>query len=233
MVDSLVSRAMADRLAPALGVAITMDGRTIYSRALGMADATAGISANEGTLWYLASTSKAFTGFAIALLADRGALRLDAPIMSLLPGVAWNPEVHADSLTLANFLSHTHHINDNAVVMSAAFTGEIPEKKWPSLIALAGKEATNDLIYSNFGYNVAAMVIDRLRPEGWGVFLQSSRSGLHELLQISPLDENNLVVLQRLLELGTVHRVVIALPPRRSPWLVVHSHSLQLGVVVS
>jgi CubicO group peptidase (beta-lactamase class C family) len=172
LVDSLVSRAMADRLAPALGVAITMDGRTIYSRALGMADVTAGIPANDRTVWYLASTSKSFTGFAIALLADRGVLRLDAPIMSLLPGVAWNPEVHADSLTLANFLSHTHHINDNAVVMTAAFTGEIPENKWPSLIALAPREPTNDLIYSNFGYNVAAMVIDRLRPEGWKVFLE-------------------------------------------------------------
>lgn len=172
LVDSLASRAMADGLAPALGVAITMDGRTIYSRAFGMADATAGIRANDRTLWYLASTSKSFTGFAIALLADRGVLRVDAPITSLLPGVAWNPEVHVDSLTLAHFLSHTHHINDNAVVMSAAFTGEIPEEKWPSLISLAGRERNDDLIYSNFGYNVAAMVIDRLRPEGWRAFLE-------------------------------------------------------------
>jgi CubicO group peptidase (beta-lactamase class C family) len=174
LVDSLASRAMADRLAPALGVAITMDGRTIYSRAFGMADATAGIPADDRTLWYVASTSKSFTGFGIALLVDRGVLKLDAPIMSLLPGVAWNPEVHADSLTLANFLSHTHHINDNAVVTNAAFTGEIPEKQWPSLIAFAGREQTNDLIYSNFGYNVAAMVIDRLRPEGWRRFLDNS-----------------------------------------------------------
>ena len=171
-VDSLVSRAMADRLAPALGVAITMDGRTIYSRSAGMADPTAGIRADDHTLWYIASTSKSFTGFAISLLADRGALSLDAPIVSLLPGVAWNPEVHADSLTLANFLSHTHHINDLAVVQSAAFTGEIPESQWPSLIALAGRQPTDDLIYSNFGYNVAAMVIDRLRPEGWRAFLE-------------------------------------------------------------
>ena len=170
-VDSLASRAIADRLAPALGVAITMDGRTIYSRGLGMADATAGIPANDRTLWYIASTSKSFTGFGISLLADRGVLRLDAPIMSLLPGVAWNPEVNAESLSLANFLSHTHHVNDNAVVMSAAFTGEIPENRWPSLIAMAGRQPTNDLIYSNCGYNVAAMVIDRLRPEGWRAFL--------------------------------------------------------------
>ena len=174
LVDSLASRAMADRLAPALGVAITMDGRTVYSRAFGMADVTAGIPADDRTLWYVASTSKSFTGFGIALLVDRGVLKLDAPIMSLLPGVAWNPEVHADSLTLANFLSHTHHIDDNAVVTNAAFTGEIPEKQWPSLIALAGRERTNDLIYSNFGYNVAAMVIDRLRQEGWRAFLEKS-----------------------------------------------------------
>jgi CubicO group peptidase (beta-lactamase class C family) len=174
LVDALASRAMADRIAPALGVAITMDGRTIYSRAFGMADASAGIPAHDRTLWYLASTSKSFTGFAISLLADRGALRFDAPIQSLLPGVAFNPEVHADSLTLANFLSHTHHIDDNAVVTSAAYTGEIPEKEWPSLIKLAGRERTNDLIYSNFGYNVAAMVIDRLRPEGWRAFLEKN-----------------------------------------------------------
>jgi CubicO group peptidase (beta-lactamase class C family) len=174
LVDSLAARAMADRLAPALGVAITMDGRTVYSRAFGLADVTARIRADDRTLWYLASTSKSFTGFGLALLVDRGVLKLDAPITSLLPGVAWNPEVHADSLTLANFLSHTHHINDNAVVMNAAFTGEIPEKQWPSLIALAGRERTNDLIYSNFGYNVAAMVIDRLRPEGWRRFLEKS-----------------------------------------------------------
>lgn len=174
LVDSLASRAMADRLAPALGVAITMDGRAIYSRAFGMADVTEGIPADDRTLWYVASTSKSLTGFGIALLVDRGVLKLDTPITSLLPDVAWNPEVHADSLTLANFLSHTHHINDNAVVMNAAFTGEIPEEQWPSLIALAGRERTNDLIYSNFGYNVAAMVIDRLRPEGWRAFLEKS-----------------------------------------------------------
>jgi CubicO group peptidase (beta-lactamase class C family) len=198
MVDSLVWRAMADGLAPALGVAITMDGRTIYSRAAGMADATHRVPANDSTLWYLASTSKSFTGFAIALLVDRGALRIDAPITSLLPGVAWNPEVHADSLTLANFLSHTHHINDNAVVTNAAFTGEIPENDWPSLIAMAGREATNDLIYSNFGYNVAAMVIDRLRPEGWRAFLEKNvflPAGMRETFsRISGIDSRRIAM---------------------------------------
>jgi len=165
-VDSLAARAVAEGLAPALGVAVTMDGRTIYMRSHGTADAAAGLPADDRTLWYVASTSKSFTGFGVALLAHRGALRLEAPITGLLPQVRWHPAVHAESLTLAHFLSHTHHINDDAVVSSAAFTGAIPEARWPTLIALAEPNPTNDLVYSNFGYNVAAMVIDVIRPEG-------------------------------------------------------------------
>jgi CubicO group peptidase (beta-lactamase class C family) len=171
LVDSLASSAMADRLAPGLGVAVTMDGRIIYSRAFGMADVSAGIPADDRTLWYLASTTKSFTGFGLSLLADRGQLKFDAPITSLLPRVSWNPDVKADSLTLAHFLSHTHRVNDQAV-SAASTTGATPETQWPSLLSLAGRQQSSDLVYTNFGYYVGAMVIDRLRPEGWRAFLE-------------------------------------------------------------
>jgi CubicO group peptidase (beta-lactamase class C family) len=175
-VDSVAAAAVAEGFAPALGVAITMDGRVIHSRSYGSADVTAGVPADDRTLWYIASTSKSFTGFGIALLAHQGALRLDAPIKTLLPQAQWHPDVRggADSLTLAHFLSHTHRINDNAVVMSAAFTGAIPEARWPALIAVARPQPTNDLIYGNFGYNVAAMVIDQIRPGGWKRYLDEA-----------------------------------------------------------
>jgi CubicO group peptidase (beta-lactamase class C family) len=151
-----------------------MDGRTIYAKSHGMNDVTAGVPADDRTLWYVASTSKSLTGFGVALLAYQGALRLDAPITRLLPKVRWNPAVRADSLTLAHFLSHTHRVNDNAVVSSAAFTGAIPEARWPELIPLAGQMPTDDLVYTNFGYNIAAMVIDAIRPEGWKRYLEQS-----------------------------------------------------------
>jgi CubicO group peptidase (beta-lactamase class C family) len=173
-VDSVAARAIREGLAPAIGVAIVMDGRTVYAKSHGVADATAGIAADDRTLWYSASTSKSYTGFGIALLADQGVLRLDAPITSLLPGVQWHDGAKANELTLAHFLSHTHNLNDNAVVQSAAFTGAIPEAQWPELVRLANPTGTNDLIYSNFGYNVAAMVIDRLRPGKWKRYLDEA-----------------------------------------------------------
>src|SRR5688572_13226209 len=74
-VDSLAALAVTQGLAPALGVAVTMNGRIIYSRSHGMADVTAKIPADERTLWYVASTSKSLTGMGIALLAHKGAIR--------------------------------------------------------------------------------------------------------------------------------------------------------------
>lgn len=201
-VDSVAARAVALGLAPALGVAITMDGRTIYLKSHGTADAAAGVPADDRTLWYVASTSKSFTGFGVALLAQQGALRLDAPITTLLPQVRWHPAVRAESLTLAHFLSHTHGLNDQAVVSSAAFTGAIPEARWPELIALAGPQPTNDLVYSNFGYNVAAMVVDRLRPEGWRRYLEQrvfQPAGMRETYaRVSGLDPRRMAKPHRL-----------------------------------
>ncbi|MEW5917131.1 MAG: serine hydrolase domain-containing protein, partial [Gemmatimonadota bacterium] len=135
-VDSLAARAIAAGLAPALGVAVTLDGRTIYAKSHGFADVNAGIRANDQTLWYLASTSKSFTGFGVSLLAQRDVIKLDAPITQLLPNAKWHRAARPQELTLRHFLSHTHHLNDNAVVSSAAFTGAIPEARWPELIAL-------------------------------------------------------------------------------------------------
>ena len=173
-VDSLAALAVREKLTPAIGVAIAMNGRVVYAKSHGMTDVSAGIPADDRTLWYLASTSKSFTGFGIALLADRGEIRIDSPITTLLPGVAWHAGVRADQLTLGHFLSHTSNLNDNAIVQSAAFTGAIPESRWPQLIVLAAPTGANDLVYSNFGYNVAAMVIDRRRPEGWKRFLEEA-----------------------------------------------------------
>ena len=173
-VDSLAARVVSSGISPGLGVAVVLDGRTIYARGHGWADATNRVPADDRTLWYLASTSKSLTGFGAALLSQQGAFRFSDPIATLLPGVQWPAGVDPAQLTLAHFVSHKHSLDDNAVVQSAAYTGAIPEAQWPSLIRFATKRNDTDLVYSNFGYNVAAMVIDRKRPEGWKRFLDSA-----------------------------------------------------------
>jgi len=62
-----------------------------YARSHGLADVSAGVPADDRTLWYVASTSKSLTGFGVALLAHQGAVRFDAPITTLLPDARWHP----------------------------------------------------------------------------------------------------------------------------------------------
>jgi CubicO group peptidase (beta-lactamase class C family) len=191
-VDSLAARVVSSGLSPALGVAIVMDGKTIFSKAYGFTDVTNRTAANDETLWYLASTSKSFTGFAVSLLATQGVLSFDAPIATLLPDVKWPAAIDPGQLTLAQFLSHTHHVDDVAFVQNAAFTGVLPEPRWGELIQYLAPTGNQDLVYSNFGYNVAAMVIDRKRPEGWRRYLDSAvyrPAGLRETYaRVSGLD---------------------------------------------
>ena len=173
-VDSLAIQVVASGVTPGLGVAVVMDGKTILAKGYGWADASARVPADERTYWYVASTSKSFTGFGVALLVNQRIIGLSTPITTLLPAVRWPEGVDASRLTLAHFLSHTHHLNDVAVVQTAAYTGAFPESEWPSLIRFATPSGNQDLVYSNFGYNVAAMVIDRVRPEGWRRYLDSA-----------------------------------------------------------
>jgi CubicO group peptidase (beta-lactamase class C family) len=205
-VDSLASIAVRDGIAPALGVAVVMDGRTIYLKSHGMADATAGVRTDDRTLWYLASTSKSLTGFGVVLLAQQGTLQLTAPIRTILPDARWHAEARVEELTLARFLSHTHYLNDNAVVMSAAFTGAVPENRWPELVALAAPSGNTDLVYSNFGYNVAAMAIDAARPEGWKRYLEEQvyrPAGMRETYaRVSGIDHRRMAMPHRLTAAG-------------------------------
>lgn len=202
-VDSLAARIVADGLTPALGVALVMDGRTVFSQAYGLADVTRRVPADDRTLWYVASTTKSLTGFAVSLLASQGALDFHTPITTLLPHARWPGGVDASQLTLAHFLSHTHQLRDDAIVMSAAYTGEFPESQWPSMIRYATVMPGHDLVYSNLGYNVAGMVIDARRPEAWRRYLDSAvcqPAGMTETYaRVSGLDPRRIAMPHELL----------------------------------
>lgn len=172
-VDALVERAFALGLTPAMGIAVVVDGKTVYQRALGNADLERRIPASDDTLWYVASTSKSFTGFGAALLEAGGALDLSAPIPRTVPAARWHPDVKPEELTLLSFLTHTHGLEGNGpLVLAAAFTGAVPEARWPELLQYHAPAASRELAYSNVGYNVAAMAIDAARPEGWKAYLE-------------------------------------------------------------
>lgn len=134
--------------APSLGIAVVRDGKTVYLR-------------EPQTGYYIGSTTKAYTGLACAILAQRGKLDLDAPITKYLPEANLK-----NAPTLRAFLTHTSGLENNGMVWRTAVTGEHTPAQLVSLLAYS-KPAEPGFRYSNLGYVVASLAVERVTGKRW------------------------------------------------------------------
>ena len=99
-----VETALRDELrrtrTPGASIAIVMDGRVIYTKAIGVSDVETGQAMTPETLVRIGSITKSFTGLTALLLADRGIIDLDRPIGRVRGGTFAGPRV-ADVATPA------------------------------------------------------------------------------------------------------------------------------------
>jgi len=76
---------VAREAAPGLATAVILDGAVVHTSCRGLANLEYDIPITEQTTFHIASMSKQFTAFAVALLADKGVLDLDADVRAYLP----------------------------------------------------------------------------------------------------------------------------------------------------
>ena len=124
-IDSTAKQFFDLNATPGLGIAVVRDTQVIYMRGFGYADVENHRQFTPSTQFYIASTTKSFTGLASAVLAERGVWSLDAPLSRFLPGLTLHAPLTADSITIRSLLTHTHGISNNGpVVIRLAYTGE-------------------------------------------------------------------------------------------------------------
>jgi CubicO group peptidase (beta-lactamase class C family) len=161
-IDSIFARYdHTDRPGCALGV--FRAGRIVYSRGYGMAELNQGVPIRPTTVFYIASTSKQFAAFSIALLAEEGRVSLDDPVRK------WVPELpsYADSITIRNLVHHSSGIRDYLGLWSMSgrsVADEIPQEVGLDLIvrqrALDFEPGTR-YSYSNSGYLLLSEIVKR------------------------------------------------------------------------
>jgi CubicO group peptidase (beta-lactamase class C family) len=175
-IDSMVKRVMAVSGTPGLSVAVVHGDMPILVRGYGLADIERGRPVTANTVFYIASTTKAFTALNVALMAEQGTLSLDAPVSSYLPGVQWGENVHADSITLRRLLTHTHGIeNSGPVVYRTAFSGVHTNQLLKDLLRYhPASSAGATYRYTNVGYNIAGLVIDEVTKSKWQDLLETN-----------------------------------------------------------
>jgi len=181
--ESFIEKAFHDLdMSPGMAVAVVSGEETIYLRAFGYADVENKRPVTNETMFYIASSTKSFTAFCAALLAQQGRFDLDAPVTRYLPDLKLHPELNPDSITIRDLLTHTHGIgNMGPVVFRTAFSGDFTNQQLLELMryhppAKSGR-AYN---YGNIGYNLAGLAMEAATGTSW--------KELQQELLFDPLD---------------------------------------------
>ncbi len=145
----------------------------LFEAALGVANMDKGKALNIDSVFELASVSKQFTASAIILLRDKGVLSLNDRLEKYFP------EIPYKGRTIKNLLNHTAGIPDYMewVKKQAEQTGTIPnndiiekflyESGLPEVFAAGTKWS-----YSNTGYAMLALIIEKVSGMSFGAFLE-------------------------------------------------------------
>jgi CubicO group peptidase (beta-lactamase class C family) len=158
---------------PGCAVGVGVGGTPVLARAYGMADLEHGVPLTPDSVFEAGSVSKQFTAAAVLLLARDGKLSLDDPVRKHVPEL---PEYKVP-LTIRHMLNHTSGLRDWGSVAGIA--------GWPRtrrahthahvLDILSRQTALNftpgtRYSYSNSGYNLAAIIVERVSGMGFAEF---------------------------------------------------------------
>lgn len=138
-----------------LSVAIGRDGQVVFSEGFGFADLEDSVPVRPNSRFTVASVTKAFTGIAVLIAAQRGRLDIDAPIQRYVPAFPLRPEGTITARLLAAHLAGIRHWrNERTPALYAQHfedvTEILPLFANDSLVAPPGTRYS----YSSYGYNL-------------------------------------------------------------------------------
>jgi CubicO group peptidase (beta-lactamase class C family) len=151
---------------PGAVVSVFKDGKTIFSRAYGMANLSYGIPFEVDTRTNIGSTSKQFTAFAVMLLAERGKLSLDDDVREHIPEL---PDL-GETVTVRHLLTHTSGYREflNLLTMTGRRLdhGDFIDRE--ELISIVQRQPAlqnapgEEFNYNNTGFGLAAVIVERI-----------------------------------------------------------------------
>ncbi len=164
VLDKLFER-WNSRETPGGAVAVSRDGKIILSKAYGMADLEHGVPNTPETIFEAGSVSKQFTSGAIVMLALQGKLSVNDNIRKYVPEV---PD-YGTPITIRHLMTHTSGLRDwGSVAGMAGWPRTTRVHTHAHVLDILSRQSAlnfppgNEYSYSNSGYNLLAIIVDRV-----------------------------------------------------------------------
>lgn len=169
--DAIGQRSIEGRAAPGVEIAVVRNGSFVYQKGFGMRNVDDQVPPDAQTRFPIGSNTKQFTSTGILMLQDEGKLNIDEHLAKYLPEIP-----HGNQVTLRNLLMHTGGYAEFTEVEDFDELGARPAT--PAQVVgemvkrpLGFKPGTKRQ-YSNTGYVLLQMVIERLSGLSYGAFLK-------------------------------------------------------------
>jgi len=164
--DVLMEEFVAEHRVPAAALAISRDGRLVYARSFGAAEAAA---------FPAASVSKPITAAAVLQLAERGRLDLHAGAWQLL-GLAEPADPRWKQITVLHLLQHTGGW-DRDQGFDPMFRSPAGDDRQAIILDMLRRPldfapGSRDA-YSNFGYCLLGRIIERASRMAYGDYVEA------------------------------------------------------------
>ena len=164
---------------PGAAVVVIKDGRAVFQRGYGVTDLRTLHPIDEHTNFRLASVTKQFTAMAVMLLVHDGKLRYDESLTEIFPEFP----AYGKTITVRHLLNHTSGLLDYEDLMAKEYGNtpddQIPQIHYAGVLTLLEKATTTNFPagtrwqYSNSGYCVLAMVVEKVSGQPFGQFLHN------------------------------------------------------------
>lgn len=162
---------------PGAAVMVIQNGQVVFQRGYGVTELRTLHKIDEHTNFRLASLSKQFTAMAIMLLAHDGKLRYDEALTEIFPEFP----AYGKGITIRNLLNHTSGLIDYEDLMAQQYGNtpddKIPQIRYDGVLKLMESVTSTKFppgsqwAYSNSGYCVLAMVVEKVSGKPFGDFL--------------------------------------------------------------
>lgn len=173
-IDAVFSR-WSDRT-PGCAVGVEQAGSAAVMRAYGLAELEHGAPATPTTVYEAGSVSKQFTAAAILLLAQDGLLSLEDDVRLHVPEL---PD-YGTPITIRHLLTHTSGLRDwgSVVAIEGWPRGSRAMTNAQAVEVMARQRELNyapgaEWLYSNSGYNLAAVIVARVSGESLAAFTRT------------------------------------------------------------
>jgi CubicO group peptidase (beta-lactamase class C family) len=175
LIDSIAEGALETRRIAGLSVAVAHGGSLVHARGYGYADLERPIRASPHTVYGIGSMTKQFTATAVMQLVEKRVVRLDDKLSKYLPGDG----CFEVPVTIRHLLSHTAGIKGEADLAMLLEDNAAETCTAALILGLLNDELFDSppghvWSYSNFGYHLLGVLIEKVTGETYANYIQLS-----------------------------------------------------------